>query len=465
MYSILPALVAVLFLFYGFYVVHSKGLNRITTAFLILCVTTFFWQFAWAVLFQIEDQEFASGIIKIGWLLILFLPTSLYQFLTEVTGRYKDLKFVYASYIFSGILAVALITTNGLIDGAYDFFFGYYPKAGLLHPLHVLQTCLVVSRGLYITYKKQQVAQAGEKTKLQYCITSLFIYFFAAVDYLCNYGVEFYPPGVIFIAISLGIMALATTRYQVMDNSRMIASSIAHEMRTPLATLGAQSQILAEYLPELVENYKKTTSPENRNIPENILSELTGVTKSMKVETRSINDGIDHLLAVTSYEYLDKSDFHEFSVKNCVEEAVIRTNSKQTMLYTSKVHVYGDFMVYASREFLTFVLINLIKNAYDSIQKNGSGHVNIYIYSDKDSNRIEVTDTGTGIDKEVLPHIFDKFFTTKRRGKNSGIGLAFCRSVMTAFGGSITCQSVVGSHTTFQLFFKNPTQNKVSAAY
>jgi hypothetical protein len=72
-----------------------------------------------------------------------------------------------------------------------------------LHPLHLL-TVLVVGRGLWLLYRRQRMAVSTERTRLRYCLVSLLIYFFASVDYLCNYGVQFYPPGVLFVATSLG---------------------------------------------------------------------------------------------------------------------------------------------------------------------------------------------------------------------------------------------------------------------
>lgn len=59
MYSVLPAVVSALFLGYGLYVVAEKGFSRVSTSFFILCITTFFWQGLWAVLFQVRDPELA----------------------------------------------------------------------------------------------------------------------------------------------------------------------------------------------------------------------------------------------------------------------------------------------------------------------------------------------------------------------------------------------------------------------
>lgn len=457
MYSIVPACVAILFLIFGVYVVHAKGLNRVTTAFLVLCITTFFWQFVWAVLFQTTDERFAQMLIKLGWLLILFLPTSLFHFLVEITGRQDVRKKVNFSYLISFFLAATHVTTNLIVDGHYTYSWGYYPKAGTFHFLHVTQTTIVVLYGLYISYQKQKMVQAGERTKLQYCTAALLIYSLSAVDYLCNYGLNFYPPGVIFNAVGLGIIALATVKYHAMDDSRMMAASLAHEMRTPLATLNIQSKILGEYLPELIRVYQKSQreGQVENPIDDYILEGLSDSARILEKEIKNANHAIDVLMALTTADYLNEKDFQHFSMKECVEIAISRAPYNSRLKEIILLHIKSDFIVLASKEFLIFVLINLINNSIDALKNCPNGRIRISVISDSLGNRIEFLDDGEGIESDVLPHIFDRFFTTKHRGINSGVGLAFCKNVMESFGGSIVCRSERGKYTQFTLTFKS----------
>ncbi|MBZ2188948.1 hypothetical protein K8B33_07560 [Alcanivorax sp. JB21] len=237
MYSFFPAIIAVLFLGYGLYVLKQRGSTPVTRSFFVLCFTTFMWQATWAVLFQVTDPDIALRLAHVGYLMILFLPTSLYHFLVSITGREQEYRLVYLSYAVAAVLALLLFTTPWIVSGTYDYFFGPYPKAGLLHPLHVLQTCVVVLRGLYITWRAQADAAPRQRIRLRYCVASLLIYLFAAVDYLCNYGMEFYPPGVFLIFISLGILTLATVRHQLMDVSVVVSQGLARLMTLSLFAL------------------------------------------------------------------------------------------------------------------------------------------------------------------------------------------------------------------------------------
>lgn len=226
MLSLLSAAIACYFLVIGILVVYQAGFNYISRIFFALCFTTFMWQGSWALLFQQSDYESGRELAEFGYIFILFLPTTLYHFLAVLGQKENEVNKIYFSYAFAFILAIVLLTSDKLIAGVYDYLWGYYPRAGLLHPLHVVQTVTVVFRGLYISYCKQKSGNLEQRTKLRYCIASLFVYSLATVDYLCNYGVGFYPPGIIFISISLTIICYAIVKYKLMDLSIFVSRII-----------------------------------------------------------------------------------------------------------------------------------------------------------------------------------------------------------------------------------------------
>ncbi len=228
MFSILPSIVACYFFIIGWLVLKKSNKQRAHLAFALLCFTTFVWQSTWSILFQVSDPEAAMLLIKFGYLIICFLPTSLYHFLIEVSGAHQERKYVYASYTLCILLASALVSGNWLISGYYEYYWGYYPKAGPLHPLHVLQTAVVVLRGLYIAYQQLKTSPYPLREQLRYCISGLLIYTFAAIDYACNYGLELYPPGIVFITAGLTIIAYALSKKELLDIHLIIPRWGAH---------------------------------------------------------------------------------------------------------------------------------------------------------------------------------------------------------------------------------------------
>jgi two-component system, CAI-1 autoinducer sensor kinase/phosphatase CqsS len=125
MYSILPALVSALFICYGIYVLSSRGPSRTALTFFLVCITTFSWQAAWALLFQTSDPGFALVVARLGYLFILFLPTTLYHFITELTGARRERPWVYASYLLACVLGILLPMTDWVLGGLYRFYFGF----------------------------------------------------------------------------------------------------------------------------------------------------------------------------------------------------------------------------------------------------------------------------------------------------------------------------------------------------
>ena len=91
------------------------------------------------------------------------------------------------------------------------------------------------------------------------------------------------------------------------------------------------------------------------------------------------------------------------------------------------------------------VFINLIKNAIDAMPNGGT--ITIKCRQTKDNAEISFADTGTGIPDDVLPKLFNPLFTTKAQGM--GFGLAICKRVVEAHGGTITVETARGKGTTF----------------
>lgn len=453
MYSILPAVVASIFVAYGLFVVGTKGFTRIGTSFFALCITSAVWQGTWAVLFEVRDPQVALFLVKLGYLLILFLPTSLYHFLAEISECSGERYWVYRSYGLATIFAVLLIGTDLFVDGYHTFFWGYYPKAGLLHPLHVLQTVVVVSRGLYITYRQQQLALPGQNIKLRLCIGAVFTYFFASIDYLCNYGIEFYPPGVVFIALSLGIMTIAIVKYNLLT-PMAIATTVAHEMRTPLASIRMLASGMDRFLPTLLEGYRLSVEHDllKASIKPLAIRQLSRLGASIAQEVDRTTTVLDMMLASVRMNQLDTSSFRRHAIGSCISEALDRYSFQPDERERVSHSVVADFEFYGSDSLLVLVFFNLLKNSLYALKVASKGEIHISTACAPTFNSVSLTDTGIGVARDELPRIFAPFYTTKKSG-GSGIGLAFCQRVMTAFGGSIRCESVAGEYTTFTLEF------------
>jgi len=90
---------------------------------------------------------------------------------------------------------------------------------------------------------------------------------------------------------------------------------------------------------------------------------------------------------------------------------------------------------------LNHVLMNLVLNAAEAMEGKGKLTVATFLNAQADRVCIEVSDTGPGIEEQVLPHIFEPFFTTKEEGKGTGLGLSLAYSILESHKGRITARN------------------------
>lgn len=235
-----------------------------------------------------------------------------------------------------------------------------------------------------------------------------------------------------------------------------IGSNIAHELRTPLASIGILSNSARTLIPRLIETYRRAQehgldvpaiSPEQ-------LNRIQARMDSIQGEVRYANTIIDMLLLNTSETPPGATSFREVRVSDLIAEAIDRfpfSNSDERKLL--QYEIKADSTVLVPHLLVVHVLFNLIKNGLFYVQRRGSGSLTIIADTGSDKRaEIYVTDTGTGIPPKLQPHIFERFVSAGD-GQGAGIGLSFCKMVMESIGGTIVCDSQEGKYTTFRLVF------------
>jgi len=235
------------------------------------------------------------------------------------------------------------------------------------------------------------------------------------------------------------------------------ASNIAHELRTPLLGIKSGAAGLQRYLPALLDAYRMAQEHGLKVAPirQAHLQAMHGVLGRVESEADHSNTIIDMLLMNTSG--IGTDNFSACSIAQCIRTAIRRypfASEKERQLV--RWDTGADFRFEGIELLAVHVLFNLMKNALYHTAKAGKGEISILLGEQPHGNVLIFRDTGSGIPSRVLPHIFTRFYSWAPEsdgGLGSGIGLAFCRSVMEAFGGSIKCESQEGTYTEFVLTF------------
>ncbi|HYF18781.1 MAG TPA: response regulator [Ramlibacter sp.] len=221
-----------------------------------------------------------------------------------------------------------------------------------------------------------------------------------------------------------------------------LAGSIAHEMRNPLLQLRHSLDGIVQALPAAVPGRAQELSASAagellRHVAEGELA----VSRGMQVIDMTLGEVTARPLPTSQFAILSAAEV----VGKAVREFGYTTGAERERI---KVVVSQDFHFRADETAFLYVLFNLMKNALYYAAARPDLMVTIAVESD----RIAVRDNGPGIPAAVVDVIFEPF---RSRGKSggTGLGLAYCRRVVQAFGGSIACDSREGQGACFTLTF------------
>jgi signal transduction histidine kinase len=186
---------------------------------------------------------------------------------------------------------------------------------------------------------------------------------------------------------------------------------------------------------------------------------------------RDMHEGIDRIGSIISdlraFTQPNVAQRETVSVLEVVNSALrLVSNERQDKVRIEKA-IPDDQTIWANRNQVTQVLVNLLQNAVQALAKKSVSEFppTIWIRSAEDEGEslIMVQDNGEGIPQEHLYKIFDPFFTTKDVGEGMGLGLSICYRIMKQHGGRIHVQSEPGAFCQFTLYFPHRPTSSMAA--
>jgi len=205
-----------------------------------------------------------------------------------------------------------------------------------------------------------------------------------------------------------------------------LAAGVAHEVNNPLASISSLIQMMQakkDIDPEMSERLK-LISDQIKRITQ-VTKDMTDFARSRQSEKRSIdiNEVIAASLRLASFDI----SFQGLTIFTDLSEDIPE--------------------LFANEDQLQQVFLNLLLNARDAMPDGGE--INIFSRTENNDAVIEITDTGSGIDRSITKNVFDPFFTTKPAGSGTGLGLSVCYGIITAHGGNIYARSASPTGTSF----------------
>ncbi len=229
-----------------------------------------------------------------------------------------------------------------------------------------------------------------------------------------------------------------------------LAGGFAHDFNNILATIQGHTDMAIEDTPEETKvHYYLSSAKKSINKAKEIIKNILTFSRDEKPELKivSINNIIE--------------DVFEYIKTNCPSNVIIRKEIKDDC---------GN--IFADRIQIFQVLMNLCKNAFQSMSKDG-GEIEITIdkviidpelarihpnlKKEEPYIKLSVKDNGHGMDNETIERIYEPFFTTKKVGEGTGLGLSVVHGIVKAHNGEITIESQLGVGSIFNVYL--PTHN------
>lgn len=235
------------------------------------------------------------------------------------------------------------------------------------------------------------------------------------------------------------VEALAATFNQMTDDLKSIeylrkdfTSSVSHEIKSPIATISGYAQLLRD----------ETLDAETRRAYTLAISESCAQLSRLS----------DNLLRITRLESGKRKPLAEpFQL----DEQLRRTLAAMMPEFRRrKLELSVDLCaarIVSDRELLEQVWQNLLRNAIKFTPEGGS--IRVGLTTHEGAFRVQIADTGIGIDESAQKHIFEKFFQadTSHHTEGSGLGLSLVKRIVDACGGEITVESQLGKGSTFSV--------------
>jgi two-component system NtrC family sensor kinase len=218
-----------------------------------------------------------------------------------------------------------------------------------------------------------------------------------------------------------------------------LVAGVAHELNNPIGFVHANLQLIEGYARKLLE-----LAPTGDAQVERMREALEKLFTRSREGTQRVKQIVADLRA---FSRLDQAEIQKVDL----HEGIERTLSLMETRLKDGIRVerdYGDLpevRCYAGQ--LNQVFMNVLMNACDAL--DGRGTIRIRTRTAQDGVRLEFSDDGPGIPREIQHRLFEPFFTTKEVGKGTGLGLSLSHGIVERHGGRIRVESEPGRGATF----------------
>lgn len=451
-HSLLPAIAGVLTLGVALYAIAEKGLRGTNAKLLSFCTLAILTVLLHHLLLDPQFDNYNQLLAKSSLVANLLLPVALLAFASDLAAKPTERHWL------TGLLvsALALATLDIALDvrGVGQASTTGLSMSSAMSRIAVgVHTAIAIARTAYVLWTQYKFATPDLRVRLRLCAAAVALFALSRTDLTAAFDEGMTSLGLLSCAMGAWLLAASHLRLSAMSQAAL-AATVAHEIRTPLASIRLQSDGLAQ----LAAEFERTRAfaaahgyphSECHAAAAQLMARLVrGITQ----QVARTNVIVELMLASSRMDQIDRTTFAVHSMRDCIDDAINSYPFARGERDRVSVMVTQDFKFHGSELLMVFVVFNLLKNSLYALRAAEKGSITIAIGARGGAPVLTFTDTGCGIPASVLPKIFDTFFTTKQAA-GAGIGLAFCRQVIEAFGARMHCDSAEGQYTRFTIQF------------
>jgi len=215
-----------------------------------------------------------------------------------------------------------------------------------------------------------------------------------------------------------------------------LSLSVAHEINNPLSGILVYSKLIAKQLSgHDIDPVKKEMMLRNLHL--------------IETETKRCGDIVKGLLDFS------RKDQNDFEIRHLHEVLHDTFDIMAHPMRIANINFLSDFsarkdLIFGSPNQIKQALVAVLVNASEAVKENGEVVIRTF-NPDEETIRIEISDNGTGISEEDLPHIFEPFFSTKENENGIGLGLSIVHGIVQSHKGKIQVKSERGKGTVFSI--------------
>jgi two-component system, NtrC family, sensor kinase len=246
-----------------------------------------------------------------------------------------------------------------------------------------------------------------------------------------------------------------------------MVAGVSHQLNTPIAFTKCNAQLVSDALAKMspaIDLTRAVTRLVRQAEGDEVVLRVAQVRANLaRLEASDVDVGrlrvmladilegasqmaemVDHLRDFTR---LDRAKITDADINKCLRTVLYVARS----VISNKIEIREEFgelpPVECNPSQLNQVFMNLVNNAAQAI--SGRGRITVRSSVEGDRVRVDVSDTGSGIPHDVLPHIFELYYSTKPTGEGTGLGLPIAREILIEHGGDIAVDTEPGRGTTF----------------